>query len=547
MTARVMSTWSRASGRRLAVVAAGWAVLDLLLHLATDQLEAPRVAGNVIAVAAALTAVALGGYRAAALVCWAGAAVHTALAVSWVVVTGGVQPAAVVLLTVGIGLLVAAGSRLRRAPGEGAGSRTRRRLVTAASVVTTLALCVAAGVQVFLGSSAAQLYDGQLEAADYFTPQPLILSAGLGFDGTIGVGSLDEETVRAAGGAWARDLDCAPAAEVAPTQRTSAVATDGIDSGFVVRDDSEITGSDGLPVVFSWPVRSDTVHPDQFRLTLSNGDVVRPEAAGLLPNFERNERQTVVLVGDLGTRGTGPGALAPVRLDIDAADGRALLLAGPDGDVEATGLSLDIGATGYVSGPTLVAAKLTRVDPDVPGEGGAFGATAAAMPNDEVALYGDRAEYRIRMLTTGGFSPDGVLALRPSDFADHFRLRATGADGSDVELTQSGVDYEVAGGTVRVLGLADLGRRPGEDVPEDECYQEDGDNQVDVVLAGDQAAVASITHVEMPGLPGGYAPLFNPGGPGPEPFEGVDYTEPSPPLVLPVTVALDDPMQVTRE
>ncbi len=61
------------------------------------------------------------------------------------------------------------------------------------------------------------------------------------------------------------------------------------------------------------------------------------------------------------------------------------------------------------------------------------------------------------------------------------------------------MDYEVAGGTVRVR-LSDLGRSL-EDTPDDDCYREDGDNQIDVVLSGDEDAARSITHVEMPDLP----------------------------------------------
>ena len=82
---------------------------------------------------------------------------------------------------------------------------------------------------------------------------------------------------------------------------------------------------------------------------------------------------------------------------------------------------------------------------------------------------------------------------------------------------------------------------------EDECSQEDGDNPIDFVLSGDETAMASITDLEMPGLPGGYEPPLNPGGPGPDPFGEVTYTKPWPPLVLPVTIALDDPMHVTRD
>lgn len=40
--------------------------------------------------------------------------------------------------------------------------------------------------------------------------------------------------------------------------------------------------------------------------------------------------------------------------------------------------------------------------------------------------------------------------------------------------------------------------------------------------------------------------FYNPGGPGPEPFEGVRYTAPGPPDLEPVVIALDNPMRVSR-
>lgn len=47
-------------------------------------------------------------------------------------------------------------------------------------------------------------------------------------------------------------------------------------------------------------------------------------------------------------------------------------------------------------------------------------------------------------------------------------------------------------------------------------------------------------------LEGGYRAFYNPGGPGPEPFEGVRYTAPGPPDLEPVIIALDDLMRVDR-
>ena len=47
-------------------------------------------------------------------------------------------------------------------------------------------------------------------------------------------------------------------------------------------------------------------------------------------------------------------------------------------------------------------------------------------------------------------------------------------------------------------------------------------------------------------LEGSYRAFYNPGGPGPEPVEGIRYTEPGPADLEPVIIAIDDPMQVSR-
>jgi hypothetical protein len=169
------------------------------------------------------------------------------------------------------------------------------------------------------------------------------------------------------------------------------------------------------------------------------------------------------------------------------------------------------------------------------------------LPNDEFALY-DEGDFRIRVLTTGGFSPDGVTGLRPDMYEDYFRVHANGPDGETVLLERVGVDYQVAGGTLRVVGLADLGQRenPEKGIYYDGCYQEDRDNYIDIILVGDEEAARNITFVEIPSLEGGYRAFYNPGGPGPEPFEGVRYTAPGPPDMEPVIIALDDPMRVDR-
>jgi hypothetical protein len=82
---------------------------------------------------------------------------------------------------------------------------------------------------------------------------------------------------------------------------------------------------------------------------------------------------------------------------------------------------------------------------------------AGALPNDEFALYVG-GDFRLRVLTSGGFSPDGVTGLQPDMFEDFFRLHAIGNNGKTVIMDRVGVDYEVKGGTLRVVGLSDLGQ-----------------------------------------------------------------------------------------
>jgi hypothetical protein len=133
-------------------------------------------------------------------------------------------------------------------------------------------------------------------------------------------------------------------------------------------------------------------------------------------------------------------------------------------------------------------------------------------------------------------------------FDQFFRLRAHGAHGRTIVIDRAGVDYRVAGGTLRVVGLSDLGQAadPAEGRYYDDCYEEDRDNYIDIILVGDEAAARSLTHVEIPSLEGGYRAFYNPGGPGPEPFAGVRYTAPGPPDLEPIINALDDPMRVSR-
>lgn len=418
-----------------------------------------------------------------------------------------------------------------------------------------VAVCVVAAVGVFVllpkvmtSRVTSTMYDGRLVDADYWTAEPQILSAGLGFDGIVSVAADDEPTTVAVGGAWDTTLACA--ATPTDAQRSSAIPSQGFSLLLLMAPGATLNGVDGLPVVFSWPVRTNTLDPSQFHFTMNTGEVVGVDSISMNPNYELNERNVVVMFSELGNRGSADDSTArfPVRLDITAAsDGQELMLSGPTGDVAATGLSWTTTKTPYDSGPTLVGAKLNRVEDPPTGEGGVSGLGGSVLPNDEVALYGDAGNFRLRMLTSGGFSPDGVRSVKPSDFETFFRLHAKGPDGSDVVIDRTGQDYAVEGGTLRVVGLSETGQKEGGDVTYDDCYAEDRDNYIDIIINGSDAAARSLTGLEIPALEGGYTAFYNPGGPGGTPTPGVRYTAPGPSSLTPVVIALDDPMRVTRE
>ena len=414
------------------------------------------------------------------------------------------------------------------------------------TVTDTLVVTVATGDESPLTNAT---FNGELSSADYWDDEPKIFSAGMGFDNIIGVNELTEEAALEAGGAWYESVVCTSGQEPSDANRTSmapAAGVTNVSKGYADFDD-------GLPIVFSWPVATETADVSDFRFTLNTGEVVFPNAVTLLPNWELNERNTIVAFGAFGNRGkpSESDAVYPVRLDI-VEDATPLLLVGPGGqEFNAVGLTwTSPDTTGYGAGPILVGAKLNVVETIPSGEGGLplLEQNSPALPNDEVSLYGEVADFRIRVLTSGGFSPDGITGLHPDDYEDFFRIHARGVNGETVLLESTEQDYSVDGGMLRVLGLSDVGQAIDEEngIFYDDCYSEDRDNYIDIILSGDLDAARSVTHVEIPSLEGGYRAFYNPGGPGPEPFEGIRYTEPGPADLEPVIIAIDDPMRVSR-
>ena len=383
--------------------------------------------------------------------------------------------------------------------------------------------------------------------ADIWEEEPKILAAGLGFTNILGVPGIaipivGEWIVRLIGGTW---NDVPDDGDGVPTRALTSAATPiAIWFGY----GTPALLCDGFPVEFSWPVQPSTVDASDFLVTLSDGSQVTPVAASIFPNFEYNERSTVVLVGQFGDRrdpSVDPDAVYVVKLEI-VEDDSPLHLVGLGGKrVSAVGFSYGDGETPMTpylegSGPKLCAAKLSRLR--IVGDNGPP-MLRGALPNHGKAIWGPTAKYRLRVLTTGGFSPDGVASVLPSDFERFFKIRAQDKNGKEIWITEAGAIYEIDGYHLQVMGLADLGLKESLD-QWNLAYSEDHDNQIDIIMRGDEEAMRRITDVVIPAN-GDYSPFYNPGGPGNAPTPGVTYTQPGPEWWQPVLQAIDDPMTVT--
>ena len=381
--------------------------------------------------------------------------------------------------------------------------------------------------------------------ADLFGDEAKFLTGNFGFDGYIGVprlmGANAEQAAAEFNVAW-QTID----PTLNPTLRalTSAGGLVGASGTYATR----LMLADTMPLVFSFPVLPSSLDADgsDFEVTLSDGTTVTPQIAGLMPNLEHNERQTVVIMGDFGNRTTpgNAGAKYPISVAI-VNDGTPLQMIGRSGAVDAVGLSID-SSNSYVAGngPRLVSAKLNLYS-DL-GEGGPVGVGAASQNNSGSDSYGDQAQYRLRLYTSAGFSPDGIASLMPNDFGRFFQLKATTGSGESVTITETGVSYAIGNqGMVAVVGLADLAPAG---TPLNAAYVEDHDNYYDVILEGDRNAIKSLSAVRMPSG-NGYSAVYNPGGPGNSPnAPGAapgPFTVPSQDHTIPISFDLDGARQVT--
>lgn len=437
-------------------------------------------------------------------------------------------------------------------------ARARRLLPAGALAVAMLAVGMTATPAIADQGDAsanptyASLTRDILINADYWGTKPKMLAAGLGFTNILGVTDADstdvavaQAAVQAVSGAWNVGLTCESTATPPQRAYTSAASPDQILSGY----GTAVSEGSGLPVEFSWPVLPSTVDATDFRVTLSDGTVVTPEGASINPNLEFNERSTVVLVGGFGTPfPADQGGLYVTKVQV-VKDATPMKLIGPKAKkVSAVGMSATKSTSPYDLpssdptdwvGPTLTGGKISKMSTAGERAPVLFGGN---LQNDGVDLYGKAAKFRVRVLTTGGFSPDGIRGIYPTDYRNFFQVVARSRSGEIVRLVKPGKTYRIDGHPLRVLGLADVGMKQDS---YDYCYKDDHDNQFDIVLGGSIKAAHRVRAVLIPAVGNGYQTFYNPGGPGTSPVEGVYYTSPGPRYKQKIVNALRDPMTVT--
>ncbi len=384
--------------------------------------------------------------------------------------------------------------------------------------------------------------------ADLWAQGPMMMAAGLGFSNIEGIEGIDTSDVPAsepavidAGGTWNTLSGCG---DITPAVGNYTTAlSPAMVANFM---GSPVFYAGGMPIEFSYPVLLSTAQGSDILVTLNDGSQVKAEVGAFGPNSDYNERASFVVFGQFGNRLDldDPDVLYPTKIEV-VEDDTPMMLVGPGGSlVSAVGMSVDAPGSPYKTlgnGPRLTGAKLTVMS--TVGDGGPPGITAST-PNDGIALYGADAQYRLRVFTTGGYTPDGVTGLKPTEYDTYFRVQVKNDAGDLVALLESGKEYIIDGKPIEVVGLAELGIRDQE-VADNDCYLEDKDNQIDIVLKGAVEVMRKVVGVDVPSTEDGYKPFYNPGGPGNTPADGVTYTQGSPNHTVEVLQAIDDPMAVT--
>jgi hypothetical protein len=108
-------------------------------------------------------------------------------------------------------------------------------------------------------------------------------------------------------------LPASPAAAEALTRPVPRILSASWGTDGAVGCPSGEQGLDNIPVTFNWFIRRASIQPADFRIVRSDGSVTEPTCALQFPPNERDEAQTVNLIGDFGDSASGPTPVA-VRL-----------------------------------------------------------------------------------------------------------------------------------------------------------------------------------------------------------------------------------------
>ncbi len=107
-------------------------------------------------------------------------------------------------------------------------------------------------------------------------------------------------------------------------------------------------GEDGMPVIFTHPIDTTTLDPEDFEVTSAEGTVSTPVCAILAPAIDDGENRTALLIGEFGA--------APDDEPVEVVVVGELLSLPETGAVDFNGASVDV--IPLADGPSIVTAEL---------------------------------------------------------------------------------------------------------------------------------------------------------------------------------------------
>ena len=206
------------------------------MHILADRVKSLRIAGNIIGFAVAVI-VLLGIAKRYTPYILGIVAVIVATLKAISAFGEGFKIPMLILIGVSLFLLIrllqvkAMESISTTSTGGNVGARRlrHRRWVAHLAALFGTAVVLFSGLPVNTNIK-RQTFDGRLKGADYWGAEPLILSAGMGFDNIIGVPKLTKEDVRDVGGSWYRSVSCTNGEELDDGIKTGVTLASTIDA-----------------------------------------------------------------------------------------------------------------------------------------------------------------------------------------------------------------------------------------------------------------------------------------------------------------------------